>query len=109
MAMKTTEVQQFVKETVAKQIGINDIGTEIGRYKYAVPVATPEDGTVYATITITCTKWKGTEKTEPFVLEDAVASYRADEAEKAERAEERKAEREAKAKAKAEKNAKTED
>lgn len=103
MAMKTTEIQQFVKETVVRDMGIAEKGTEIGRYKYAVPVETPEDGVVYATVSITCTKWQSTEKTTAFDLDEAVANYNAEEAERAEKARERaeksaqkKAEKEAK-------------
>lgn len=99
--MKTTEVQKFVKETIVNQLGIADAGTAIGGYKFAIPVETPEDGTVYATVAITCTKWKGTEKTEAFDLDAAVAAYEDKVAEAAAKAAERAAEREAKKAAKA--------
>lgn len=99
--MKTVEVQNFVRNTVIDTLALAERGTEIGRGVYAIPVETPENGTVYAKITVTCTRFDSTEKTSAFDLGEAVAKYEADEAEKAQRAAERKAEAEAKKAAKA--------
>lgn len=101
--MKTIEVQNFVKNTVIAQLGIDTCGTEIGRGVYAIPVETPENGTVYAKVSVTCTKFAATEKTAAFDLEGAVAKFEADEAEKAEKAAARKAAAEKKAMEKASK------
>lgn len=94
--MKTVEVQNFVKNSVIDTLNLKEIGTEIGRGVYAVPVETPENGVVYAKVSITCTKFTATEKTVAFDLDEAVAKYEADEAEKEAKAEARKAEAEAK-------------
>lgn len=98
--MKTVEVQNFVKNATIDALGLADRGTEIGRGVYAIPVETPENGTVYAKVTVTCTKFTSTEKTEAFDLDAAVENYAADEAEKLAKAEARKAEAEAKKAAK---------
>lgn len=101
--MKTVEVQNFVKNNIIDTLNLREIGTEIGRGVYAVPVETPENGVVYAKVSITCTKFTATEKTVAFDLDEAVAKYEADEAEKEAKAEARKAEAEAKKAAKAKK------
>ena len=107
--MKTNEVQAFVKNSTINALDLANIGTEIGRGKYAIPVETPENGIVYATVTVTCTRFASTEKTEAFDLEAAVEKYQSDEADKAAKAEARAAElaakRAAKEAAKAAKNA----
>lgn len=99
--MKTVEIQNFVKNSVIDSLGLAERGTEIGRGVYAIPVETPENGTVYAKVTVTCTKFTATEKTVAFDLDGAVAKFQADEDEKAAKAAERKAAAEAKAAAKA--------
>lgn len=103
--MKAIEVQNFVKNTVIDTLGLAERGTEIGRGVYAIPVETPEDGTVYAKVTVTCTRFNAGEKTVAFDLDEAVAKYEADEADKAQRAADRKAAAEAKKAAKAAKSA----
>jgi hypothetical protein len=102
--MKTVEVQNFVKNSIVDALGLTDRGTEIGRGVYAIPVETPENGTVYAKVSVTCTKFNATEKTVAFDLDEAVAKFEADEAEKVAKAEARKAEAEAKKAAKAKKS-----
>ena len=94
--MKTVEVQNFVKNSVIDTLKLAELGTEIGRGMYAIPVETPENGTVYAKVSVTCTKFTATEKTVAFDLDEAVAKFEADEAEKVAKAEARKAEAEAK-------------
>lgn len=84
--MKNIEVQNFVKNAVITNLGLADCGTQIGRGKYAVPVETPENGTVYATVTVTCTRFANTEKTSAFDLDLAVEKFQAEEDEKAEKA-----------------------
>lgn len=84
--MKTVEVQNFVKNSVIDNLGLSDIGTEIGRGVYAIPVETPENGTVYAKVSVSCTRFSATEKTAAFDLDGAIAKFEADEAEKAEKA-----------------------
>ena len=110
--MKTVEVQNFVKNATIASLNLDTLGTEIGRGVYAVPVETPENGTVYAKVSVTCTRFANTEKTAAFDLDAEVEKYAADEAEKAAKAEARKAEAEAKKAAKqaekAEKAAKAE-
>lgn len=101
--MKTVEVQNFVKNATISQLGLADLGTEIGRGVYAIPVETPENGTVYAKVSVTCTRFANTEKTTAFDLDAEVEKYAADEAEKLAKAEARKAEAEAKKVAKAKK------
>lgn len=102
--MKNIEVQNFVKNAVIDNLGLATSGTEIGRGVYVIPVETPENGTVYAKVAVTCTRFANTEKTVAFDLDEAVAKFEAEEAEKAQRA----AERAAKAAAKANKSAKAE-
>jgi hypothetical protein len=104
--MKAIEVQNFVKNTIIDTLDLASRGTEIGRGVYAIPVETPEDGTVYAKVTVTCTRFNAGEKVTAFDLDEAVAKYQADEADKAERAAERKAAAEAKKAEKAAKSAK---
>lgn len=87
--MKVVEVQNYVKNSVIDTLGIADMGTEIGRGVYAIPVETPENGTVYAKVSVTCTKFTTTEKVAAFDLDTAVEKFNADEAEKAEKAAER--------------------
>ena len=101
--MKTVEIQNFVKNTAIDVLGLAERGTEIGRGVYVIPVETPENGTVYAKVAVTCTRFASTEKTEAFDLDVAVAKYEADEAEREAKAEARKAEAEAKKAAKAKK------
>ena len=101
--MKTVEVQNFVKNSVIDTLKLAELGTEIGRGMYAIPVETPENGTVYAKVSVTCTKFTATEKTVAFDLDEAVAKFEADEAEKTAKAEARKAEAEAKKAEKAKK------
>ena len=103
--MKTVEVQNFVKNATIDALGLAERGTEIGRGVYAIPVETPENGTVYAKVSVTCTKFNATEKTVAFDLDTAVENYQAEEAEKLAKAEARKAEAEAKKAAKAAKAA----
>ena len=99
--MKTVEVQNFVKNSIIDTLNLAEIGTEIGRGVYAIPVETPENGTVYAKVSVTCTRFASTEKTVAFDLDTEVAKYEADEADKLAKAEARKAEAEAKKAAKA--------
>ena len=101
--MKTVEVQNFVKNATIDALNLANLGTEIGRGVYAIPVETPENGTVYAKVSVTCTRFANTEKTVAFDLDAEVAKYEADEAEKVAKAEARKAEAEAKKVAKAKK------
>ena len=101
--MKTVEVQNFVKNSVIDTLKLAELGTEIGRGMYAIPVETPENGTVYAKVAVTCTKFTATEKTVAFDLDEAVAKFEADEAEKVAKAEARKAEAETKKAEKAKK------
>ena len=98
--MKKIEVQNFVKNATIGTLNLAELGTEIGRGVYAIPVETPENGTVYAKVTVTCTNFASTEKTTAFDLDTAVEKYAADEADKAAAAEARKAELEAKRAAK---------
>lgn len=98
--MKKIEVQNFVKNATIGTLNLAELGTEIGRGVYAIPVETPENGTVYAKVTVTCTNFASTEKTTAFDLEAAVENYAADEADKLAKAEARKAELEAKRAAK---------
>ena len=98
--MKTVEVQNFVKNSIIDTLNLSEIGTEIGRGVYAIPVETPENGTVYAKVSVTCTRFASTEKTVAFDLDTEVEKYAADEAEKVAKAEARKAELEAKRAAK---------
>ena len=98
--MKKIEVQNFVKNATIGTLNLAELGTEIGRGVYAIPVETPENGTVYEKVTVTCTNFASTEKTVAFDLETAVENYAADEAEKLAKAEARKAELEAKRAAK---------
>ena len=99
--MKKIEVQNFVKNATIGTLNLAELGTEIGRGVYAIPVETPENGTVYAKDTVTCTNFASTEKTVAFDLDTAVENYAADEAQKLANAEARKAEAEAKKAAKA--------
>ena len=86
--MKTVEIQNFVKNAVISDLGIVALGgVEIGRGKYAIPVETPENGTVYATLSITCARFNATEKVKAFDLDEAVAKYEADEADRVAKAE----------------------
>jgi hypothetical protein len=94
--MKTVEVQNFVKNATINTLNLAELGTEIGRGVYAIPVETPENGTVYAKVAVTCTRFASTEKTVAFDLDTEVEKYAADEADKAAKAEARKAEAEAK-------------
>ena len=98
--MKKIEVKNFVKNATIGTLNLAELGTEIGRGVYAIPVETPENGTVYAKVTVTCTNFASTEKTTAFDLETAVENYAADEADKLAKAEARKAELEAKRAAK---------
>lgn len=102
--MKKSEVQAFVRNTAIEELGLQNCGTLIGKNKYAVPVQTPENGTVYATVTISCTNFASTEKTEAFDLEKAISDYEEDTRRHAEemaaKAAARAAEREAKKAAK---------
>ena len=108
--MKTVEVQNFVKNATIDTLKLAELGTEIGRGVYAIPVETPENGTVYAKVSVTCTRFASTEKTVAFDLDAEVEKYAADEADKAAKAEARKVEAEAKKAAKAaEKAAKSAD
>lgn len=108
--MKTVEVQNFVKNATINTLNLAELGTEIGRGVYAIPVETPENGTVYAKVSVTCTRFASTEKTVAFDLDTEVEKYAADEADKLAKAEARKAEAEAKKAAKAaEKAAKSAD
>ena len=103
--MKTVEVQNFVKNSVINTLNLEDLGTEIGRGVYAIPVETPENGTVYAKVSVTCTRFASTEKTTAFDLDAEIQKYADSEAEKTAKAEARKAEAEAKKAAKAAKSA----
>lgn len=94
--MKTVEVQNFVKNATIATLNLAELGTEIGRGVYAIPVETPENGTVYAKVSVTCTRFANTEKTVAFDLDAEVEKYAADEADKLAKAEARKAEAEAK-------------
>ena len=94
--MKTVEVQNFVKNATIDTLKLTELGTEIGRGVYAIPVETPENGTVYAKVSVTCTRFANTEKTVAFDLDAEVEKYAADEADKLAKAEARKAEAEAK-------------
>ena len=89
--MKTVEVQNFVKNSIIDTLNLAEIGTEIGRGVYAIPVETPENGTVYAKVSVTCTRFTSTEKTVAFDLDTEVAKYEADEAKKAAKAAEKAA------------------
>ena len=99
--MKTNEVQNFVKNSTIDTLKLADLGTEIGRGVYAIPVETPENGTVYAKVSVTCTRFASTEKTVAFDLDAEVQKYADAEAER----EAKKAEAEAKKAAKAAKKA----
>lgn len=98
--MKKIEVQNFVKNATINKLNLAELGTEIGRGVYAIPVETPENGTVYAKVTVTSTNFTSTEKTVAFDLETAVEKYAANEAKKLADAETRKAEAEVKRAAK---------
>lgn len=103
--MKTNEVQNFVKNRTIDTLKLADWGTEIGRGVYAIPVETPENGTVYAKVSVTCTRFASTEKTVAFDLDAEVQKYADAEAEREAKAEAKKAEAEAKKAAKAAKKA----
>ena len=103
--MKTVEVQNFVKNSVIDTLNLAELGTEIGRGVYAIPVETPENGTVYAKVTVTCTRFASTEKTVAFDLDSEIQKYADAEAEREAKAEARKADAEAKKAAKAAKKA----
>ena len=110
MANKITksEMDTIVRGGAISILGIDEKGTQIGTSTYAIPVETPE-GVFYAKVAVTAAQRADTKAYPAFNLEDAVAKFEAECAEKAEKKAEREAEkaakaaaREAKAKAKAE-------
>lgn len=103
-----SEMDALVRNAAIEVLGIENVGTQIGTSTYAVPVKTPE-GVFYAKVAVTAAQRADTKAYPAFNLEDAVAKFEAEVAEKAEKAAEREAlkaakaaAREAKAKAKAE-------
>lgn len=86
--MTTTERNEYVKSTVAEMLEIGSIGTQIDRYTWAIPVEV--DGTtIYAKVNITAALSKATKANPAFNLENAVAAFEADEAERKAKAEEK--------------------
>lgn len=103
-----SEMDAIVRGGAISALGIEEVGTQIGTSTYAIPVETPE-GVFYAKVAVTAAQRADTKAYPAFNLEDAVAKFEAECAEKAEKKAEREAEkaakaaaREAKAKAKAE-------
>ena len=98
--MTSTQINEFVKQTVAERIDIADIGTQIDKFTWAVPVEV-EGETRYAKVTVTAALAKATKTNPAFDLETAVQAFADAEAER----KAKEAEKAAKAAAKAAKNA----
>lgn len=72
--MNSVEMNEFVKATAAKKIGIADVGTQIDRFTWAIPIEV--NGTTrYAKVTIVAAQAKATKTTAAFDLETAVKDF----------------------------------
>ena len=103
--MTKMEIRTAVKNIIAEQfIEIFANAIQIDDYTYAIPVngVQSDNGRqLYAKVDISCPNWYATAKTEPFDIDNKVATYNAELAERAEKAAEKArkaAEKEAKRK-----------
>lgn len=90
--MTKTEIRTAVKDAVAEQfIQAFANAVQIDDYTYAIPMGTaPDSGQpIYAKVEISAPNWYRTVKTEPFNLDEKVASYNAELAERARKATEK--------------------
>lgn len=95
MAMTATQINTYVKNEVAKQLNITEIGTQIDDFVWAIPVTVEnEDGetvTRYAKVTIAAALAKATKTNPAFDLGVAVRAYDIKKNERAEKAAEKAA------------------
>lgn len=94
--MTSTQINDFVKANVANAIKISELGTQIDRYTWAVPVEV-EGELRYAKVSITAALAKATKTNPAFDLDTAVEAFEQAEAERAAKAAEAEAKRAAKA------------
>lgn len=99
-----SEMDAIVRGGAISALNLEELGTQIGTSTYAIPVETPE-GVFYAKVAVTAAQRADTKAYPAFNLEDAVAKFEAECAEKAEKAAEREAAKAAKAAARAAKEA----
>ena len=99
-----SEMDAIVRGGAIASLNLEELGTQIGTSTYAIPVETPE-GVFYAKVAVTAAQRADTKAYPAFNLEDAVAKFEAECAEKAEKAAEREAAKAAKAAARAAKEA----
>ena len=79
--MNSAEINDLVKRLAAKKIGIADVGTQIDRFTWAIPIEVP-DGIRYAKVTIVAAQAKATKTTAAFDFEAAVKNFEESEREK---------------------------
>ena len=99
-----SEMDAIVRGGAITSLNLEELGTQIGTSTYAIPVETPE-GVFYAKVAVTAAQRADTKAYPAFNLEDAVAKFEAECAEKVEKAAEREAAKAAKAAARAAKEA----
>lgn len=103
MANSKMEIRTNAKDIIASQfVNEHPEAVQIGDYTYAIPMGIAPDATNHplcVKVEISCPNWYKTAKTEAFNLDEKVAAYNAELAERAAKAEE-------KAKVAAEKEAK---
>ena len=94
--MTAAQINEFVKQTAAQTIKIADIGTQIDRFTWAIPVEV-EGETRYAKVSITAALAKATKTNPAFDLDTAVQAFADAEREREIKADEAKAKKAAKA------------
>lgn len=90
--MTKTEIRTTIKDTIAEQFTqFFPEAVQIDDYTYAIPAGTaPDNGhPIYAKVEISTPNWYRTVKTEPFNLDEKVASYNAELEERARKAAEK--------------------
>ena len=90
----------IVRGGAIASLNLEELGTQIGTSTYAIPVETPE-GVFYAKVAVTAAQRAATKAYPAFDLDEAVAKFEAEQAEKAEKKAERNAAKAAKLAAKA--------
>ena len=94
MAKTKVEIRTEVKDAITKQIvAAIPTAVQIDDYTYAIPMGNAEDNgnPIYAKVEISCPNWYDCKNTKAFNLEDKVAAYKEELAERARKAQEKAA------------------
>ena len=79
-----SEMDAIVRGGAIASLNLEELGTQIGTSTYAIPVETPE-GVFYAKVAVTAAQRADTKAYPAFDLDEAVAKFEAEVAEKAEK------------------------